>query len=192
MNKKILAIGATSAVAAAMPVLGVFAATTRTDTVRVTVEKGCTFTSDATDGVDRAVTIAQGGVLQDIEGVTFTILCNSENENGTWEISAVGEDSAKMQDGVGNSFASTASELDGSTSNWQFKLTTTGDAKAEGTYSNYSQIPASSTKVASNVAASAQDNATISALYGVSISKEQTPGTYTGRVTYTLTNQAGD
>ena len=192
MNKKILAIGATSAVAAAMPVLGVFAATTRTDTVRVTVEKGCTFTSDATDGVDRAVTIATGGVLQDIQGVTFTVLCNSDNENGTWEISAVGEDGAKMQDSAGNSFASAASKLDGSTSNWQFKLSTTGDAKTEGTYNDYSQIPATSTKVATNTSTSAKDGATISALYGVSISKEQTPGTYTGRVTYTLTNQAGD
>ena len=49
MNKKILGIGATSAVAALLPVMGVFAATERTDTLNVTVEEGCAFAANATD-----------------------------------------------------------------------------------------------------------------------------------------------
>lgn len=187
MNKKVLGIGAASFALAALPVVGVFATTVRTDTLSVTIEKGCSFTSGAAEGVNHSVTLGQGSKLDDIQGVKFSVLCNGEND-GTWTLQAIGEDGAAMSDGLGNEIKSTSETLDGSTSNWAFRIEATGGAQIEDSYNKYAQIPSSLTSIAKNGGAEANADGTIQAYYGVSASAEQTPGTYTGRVTYTLTN----
>ena len=187
MNKKALGIGAASFALAALPVVGVFADTTRTDTLSVTIEKGCSFAATAADGVNHAVTLGQGAALQDIEGVKFNITCNGGND-GTWKMTALGESGAKLSDGAGHEIESGSGTLDGSSSNWAFKLSVDGGAQIDGTYGNYSQIPGTATEVVKNTSSTATDDATIQAYYGVSASSSQDAGTYTGRVTYTLTN----
>lgn len=191
MNKKALGIGAASFALAALPVVGVFATTSRTDTLTVTIEKGCSFSSAASDGVNYTATLGQGAAIQDIQGVKFDVTCNGEND-GTWKMTALGEDGAKMSDGAGNEITSTGSTLDGSASNWAFKMAVTGGATVEGSYGEYAQIPAEATEVVKNTGAAGNANATIQAYYGVSASAGQTAGTYTGRVTYTLTNTPTD
>lgn len=187
MNKKALGIGAASFALAALPVVGAFAATTRTDTLSISIEKGCSFTSGAAEGVYHAVTLGQGSTLQDIQGVQFSVTCNGEND-GTWKLEAQGEDGAKLSDGAGNEIESASGDLDGSTSNWAFKIGVNGGAQIEGSYGDYSAIPSTATTVAKNTSEAATENATIQAYYGASASKTQVAGTYTGRVTYTLTN----
>ena len=189
MNKKILAIGATSAVAAAMPVLGVFAATTRTDTLNVSVEKGCTFSASSSEDGAKDLTMAVKSVLTDIEGVTFNVQCSSDNESGTWKIQAAGlHGSTDLVSGE-NKIA-TGTTLTGSgTSAWGFKVATTGAAKASGSYGDYAAVPATATDVATQSGATANADATVQAYYAVSIGDTQPEGTYTGGVTYTLTNE---
>ena len=185
--KKILGIGAASLALAALPVVGVFAATSRTDTLSVTIEKGCSFSSAAAEGVNYTATLGQGSAIKDIEGVKFDITCNAEND-GTWKMTALGESGAKMSDGAGNEITSTNGTLDGESSNWAFRLGVVGGAADEGTYNEYSQIPSTASEVVKSSGSAANANATIRAYYGVSASASQTAGTYTGRVTYTLTN----
>ena len=86
---KKLAIIASSAALAAMPVVGVFAAdtTTSTDTITVTVNPTCTF---ATGGdLDKSVsaTLSAGEASGDLEGSTFKVNCNDAKG---WELKAVG------------------------------------------------------------------------------------------------------
>lgn len=191
MNKKVIFTGLGVAALAAMPLLGVYAdgAIQRTDHLTVTIDKGCTFTAEATDGVDNAVILAQGAAIQDIKGVEFNITCPSAVGDSTWELQAGGlNGSNKLSSAAGSIDSGTS--LDGSASNWAFKLETTGAVKLEETYDKYAAVPAKSTKVASGNGT--EGNASIKALYGVSASSSQEPGTYTGGVTYTLTSTAAE
>ena len=192
MNKKILTIGATSAVAALLPVVGVFATTERTDTLNVTVEEGCAFAANATDSDSHSVTLAPGTAIQDIMGVKFDITCSATNSTNTWRMSAVGSNnSTDLSDGASHTIA-TGTTLDGSASNWAFKVSVTGDAAVQGTYGNYSAVPGTAQDVvkASTPTEPATEPASIQAMYAVGVSSSQDKGTYTGGVTYTLTNEA--
>ncbi len=191
MNKKALFAGAASAVLAAIPMVGAFADLTRTDTITMTIEKGCSFEATASDGVNADFVLGQGQAKTDIEGVTFTTTCNDTN-TGTWTLMAHGEDGAKMQGSAGSISSVASPKLDGTASEWAFRLEVSGDAKVEDTYGSYTQIPAAATKVASNASTAATGNGTVKAYYGVSASADQAEGTYTGHVVYTLTNVPSD
>lgn len=193
MKRKGLVIGATTVALAAVPVIGVTAessTTEVTDTVTVTVESSCTFaeTESEPDPTERAVTLGQGTAAKDIAGAELKVDCTN-SQDGAWTVTVQGEDDAKLKkDGSSSdTIASSGATLDGTTSNWAFKLGVVGNAKIEGGYNDYSQVPTTSTKAVSSTSADKAGTAKIQASYGVSVAEDQAAGTYTGRVTYTLT-----
>ena len=198
---KKLAIAGASAALAALPVVGVFAATssTFTDTVQVTVADSCTIASSAEGSqtaYDRTFTeeIAVGQLKTDI-GIgadaqsqpTVNVACNTTT--GTWSLSAVGSGTGATVDvmdatGSGTDIA-TGTATTGATSNWAFKLAAgTGGTIASG-YNTYTSIPTAATAVVTGNAGTTDVSITPS--YQVYIGTNQEPDTYTGKVTYTLT-----
>lgn len=208
MKKSLIAAGAASLALAAMPVVGALAqdgTLSRTDTVKVTVDSACSLATSNTSDAEYTATIANGGhkggetegTDTGIAGSTFTITCN---DTGGWKLNAVGAGTAtgnvtKMDASTNNDSddIATGTTLDGSVSNWAFKIAKGGSDAANTTittgYDAYSAVPSSATKIAQGT--STAGNATISTTYGVGISSTQSAGTYTGKVTYTLAHPAG-
>lgn len=185
-------VGLTIAGLVILPRVGTNADSSSTDSIDITVEAGCTFIARPDDQTLRAVTIGQGAVVKDIEGVIFDITCNGRDFEGTWKLSAAGESQAKMTDGAGHEISSLASELSGEQSNWQMKMNVRGAAVVKEDFLDYAQVPTESTEVASNSGDLASGDAVIQAYYGVSAQASQEAGSYTGKVTYTLTNSASN
>ena len=204
MKKAIIAAGA-SAVLAAMPIVGVFAADgtlSQTDIVKVTVDSACSLATSGSEVTPEAstykATIANGGHNDDIAGSTFTITCN---DTGGWQLNAIGagtatNDVTKMDasTNVDSDDIATGTTIDGSVSNWAFKIAKGGSDASNITvttgYDNFSAVPSASTKIAQGTSTSG--NSTITATYGVGISATQSAGTYTGKVTYTLAHPASN
>ena len=202
MKKSIIAAGAASLAVTAMPVVGVFAADgdlTQTDTVVVTIDSACSLATSGSE-LDPASTytstIANGEYDTNITGSTFTITCN---DTGGWDLNAIGAGTAtgditKMDasTGVDADDISTGTTLDGSVSNWAFKIAKGGTDQGNITittgYTNFSAVPSSSTKIATGT--STAGNSTITATYGVGVSSTQSAGDYTGKVQYTLAHPA--
>ena len=197
---KKLAIAGASLALAAMPVVGVFAADgtlTQTDTVKVTIDSACSLATSNTSGADYTATIANGAFNTNIAGSTFTITCN---DTGGWKLNAIGAGTATgdvtKMDASTNTDSddiATGTTLDGTVSNWAFKVAKGGDDAANITvtegYTNFSAIPSSATKIAQGT--STAGKSTITATYGVGISSTQSAGDYTGKVQYTLAHPAG-
>ena len=198
--KKALIAGAASTVLAAMPIVGAFAANgtlSRTDTVKVTVDSACSLATSNTSG-DYTATIENGASNTNIAGSTFTVTCNN---TGGWQLNAIGAgtvtgDVTKMDASTDKDAddIATGTTLDGSVSNWAFKIAKGGDDAANVTitagYDNFSAVPSASTKIAQGT--STAGKSTITATYGVGISATQSAGTYTGKVTYTLAHPASN
>ncbi len=204
MKKSLIAAGAASLAVAAMPIVGVFAADgtlTQTDTVVVTVDSACSLATSGSS-LDPAstykATIANGGKNQNITGSTFTITCN---DTGGWQLNAIGAggatgDVTKMDASTDKDAddISTGTTLDGSVSNWAFKIakggTDAGNITITTGYDSFSAVPSAATKIAQGT--STAGNSTITATYGVGISATQSAGTYTGKVQYTLAHPASN
>ena len=186
--KKLAIIGA-SAVLAALPVVGVFAAdtTTVTDTVTVTIDPSCTL-GVASTGASPSKTIANGGNDQEMAGSEFTVSCNASNG---WHITAVGAGEegheTDLIDSTKAHTISTGTTLDGSVSNWAFKASGTG---VETTYQSFAAVPSEAATIAKG--ASPVTANTISITYGAGVSATQDAGTYSGKVTYTLAQGQGE
>ena len=86
----------------------------------------------------------------------------------------------------------TGTTFNESSSNWAFKLIANGTAKVETGYDAYHAVPGEATKVASSGddTTASTENGSIQAAYAVSAATTLQAGTYTGGVTYTLTNEA--
>lgn len=169
----------------------------QTDTVVVTVDSACSLATSNTSGADYTATIANGAYNTSIAGSTFTVTCN---DTGGWKLNAQGAGTAtgdvtKMDanTGVDSDDIATGTTLDGTVSNWAFKVAKGGADVANITittgYDGFSAIPASATKIAQGT--STAGKSTIAATYGVGISDTQSAGQYTGKVTYTLVHPAG-
>ena len=187
---KKLAIIASSAALAAMPVVGVFAAdtTTSTDTITVTVNPTCTF---ATGGdLDKSVsaTLSAGEASDDLAGSTFKINCN---DAGGWKLNAIadGEGTTKsdLKGATGDNKIATGTTFSGATSAWGMKIGGTGGEVQDG-FTTYKAVPTAETKVVQNTSAS--DEAEITTSYKVYVSGDQAADTYTGKVKYTLSHPA--
>lgn len=185
---KKLAIAGASAVLAALPVVGVFAATgpqSFTDTLNVVINEACTLENgdnEAGTYVDRtfSATIPAGTAAelsQTSPTVTantgITVTCNTANS--AWHITASGVD---ITDGSHPFSRGTATS--GTTSQWAFKL-------GAGTYANWSALPAVENSVEPTVLSSTDNAATFNPQYKVYVAPAQASGTsYSGSVTYTL------
>ena len=187
--KKLAIVGA-SALLAALPVVGVFAAdtTTVTDSVTITIDETCTLGTDLS-GATVNKTMTNGSKEESLEGSKFSISCN---DAGGWKLEAVGasEGTSKtaMKGAKGTNSIPTGTSIDGSTSAWAFKAAGTG---VETTYSeSFASIPDTATKIAGGESPVSENSVDIT--YGVSVSNEQAADTYTGKVTYTLSHPASD
>ena len=195
MNKRILGAGAASAVLAAMPLLGVFAEDQSiTDTVVITVASSCTMERTAVSGGSGTynASISNGVKNESIDGSQFTIKCN---DNKGWKLSAVGASDGSTKtdlvasEGLDGHNIATGTTFSGTTSAWAFKFESTGGT-VQGSCGEFSAIPGTATVVAQANDATADD--TVNVTYGAYISADQPAGTYTGKVTYTLSHPAGE
>ncbi len=187
MNKKIIGLSAASLALAAIPVIGVSAEdiATTTDNITLTVEKSCTLGVEAASK-DVTFDTVTGKTTEALEadGSTFKIVCNDANG---WTLTAVGAGTTGHEDKLYNATAThdieTGTTLDGSASNWAFKLTGTGIASG---YDSYHAVPSAGAAqtVAEQAAAAAED--TISVKYTVAVDGDAPAGSYTGAVKYTL------
>ena len=183
------------------------------DNVTVVINESCTFQATANDAavnpsgnpaaVNRnfrksatlgALVTLGGDPAQSTSGstdqnpITIEGVCNSgaqgSTKTGTWTISALGADQAKMvKEG------STAADEDnipagtatsGTDSAWAMKI----DLPTGTTYSSYKAVPATATAVATGTANGS--TFTFQPSYQVYVGTEQASGTYTGKVTYTI------
>ncbi|MBQ8156593.1 hypothetical protein IJ101_02290 [Candidatus Saccharibacteria bacterium] len=198
--KKTLIAGAASVALAAMPVVGVFAATssTFTDNIDVTVDGGCTIENAATAATNPGVyadrnfskTIAAGTseILTgteagDSEPATtapaLVVKCNvADSDNKTFNITAEGE--ALTHDDTTTTIpAGTATS--GTTSAWAYTLGNPSDTAA-----TWSAAPVAETTVVSNQAANTSTSFNFNPAYRVYVSPSQKPGHYAGSITYTV------
>lgn len=182
MNIKSLGIGISAAALAAMPLLGVNAVNTQTDTVSVNVVAACSMTVSGSN-VGQAGDLQPGSKKDNIAGSIMTISCN--NAKG-WKLTAVGGDGSTASTTLTGTAGSipTGTAIDGATSNWAFKAAGSTNATIAEGYTGFKAIPATATQIAG--ATKTVSGETVTITYGVSISKLQAAGTYTGKVTYTL------
>lgn len=197
MNK--LAIFGASAVMAALPVAGVFAAgQSVTDTVVVNIAESCTVDIIG-DGehstTTSAATLSNGGEVE-VTGAQLGITCNDAKG---WKLSAIGGDGTTVStDMVGvdtDNKIPTGTTFDGNTSNWAFKVDNEGiaDVNIQGDFGSWSAIPSTAdTIVAKSGKAVANNEHTVLISYKVSANATQGADTYTGKVTYTIAHPAGN
>ena len=183
---KKLAIIASSAALAALPVVGVFADTNEaTDTISVEVNDTCTFTTETSAGKTASATLSAGEKKEDMTGSNFKINCNKD---GGWYLKAKSGDESAQLTGTGDPIA-TGTTFSGEASAWAMKITATGTTGYQDTFNDWHKVPTTETDVLKDN--SAANGVTVQATYGVYISGSQKAGTYTGSVLYTLGSPAG-
>lgn len=218
MKKSLIATGAASLALAAMPVVGVFATTPQVvDTVQVTIDKACTFQAtqnnqpyapDETTGnilrtfakdaeLGQVVELgegATGGSGGATNPITIEGVCNTgttEQSDGTWSITAVGDNNATMVGPAGStaitSTSATKELSSGKISGWGMKITSAGAATG---YDSWNVVPSSATPIAGGNATGASFS--FNPQYRVYVGTEQETGTYTGTVTYTISHTPGN
>ncbi len=184
--KKVLTLGAASLAVAAMPVVGVFAAdtTTQTDTLSVTIDQACTISSAThTDGsgtwsstsgdATLSATMIAGNYNTAFGQTSLNIFCN---DTDGWTVSVVTPDLASGSDTI--PFSGTA--ITGATTSG-YSLT------ASGTGAN-GVLAKSGDTIATNSSETKNAGDTFTVTYGIAVADGQAAGTYTGNVVYTLTN----
>lgn len=191
---KKLAIAGASAVLAALPVVGAFAATNTsfTDTLTVGVAGGCTL--EKTGGTagdyttnDRtfSANIAAGnvGYLNATDGQTppsgshITVSCNSSTAATAYTVSVA-------VDGLTDTTAGTIAGGDatsGATSAWAIQSNATGVEDANNPFKSYAA--ATSTTF---LTANAANTVTFNPSYRVYVAPTQASGSYTGHAVYTI------
>ena len=157
---KKLAIAGASAVLAAMPVVGVFAATgvSTTDTLTVTVPAGCTVNGTAQSASAMSSSCnAAWSVTPTSEGLKATdktTITSPENAKGSWfKVQLVAGNTEGTNGGTINNPFSTANTINGTNK-------VTGDGAAQ--------------------------DLTLTPTYTLHIGNNQEQGSYTGDVTYTI------
>ncbi len=199
---KKLAIAGASAVLAALPVVGVFAATSSsfTDTLTVTVPGGCTLEDNSAQNpgtyADRSfsasVPAGTVGYLNDDgegtqTGTTMKIQCNQST--GTWTVTAVASTGALAGSGTaaGETIAPGAGTItSGNTSGWSIQSNASG--ATTNPYASYKAYEVDSGETYSTflTGSASATNVTFNPSYRVYVSPSQKPGNYEGTVTYTV------
>lgn len=186
--KKALLAGTVSLAVAAMPVVGVFAAdtTTQTDHLSVTIAKSCTMSSvNHTDGDNDegtwgasddtlSVTMAAGTYDEDFGATTFNIFCN--NTSG-WKVTA--KAAANLTTGADDIPLVFSPIANANASGYTVTSEGTG-ITSTGIMTSAEQIVAQDDKETVNAGV----NFTVK--YAVAVADGQAAGTYIGDVVYTL------
>lgn len=199
MKKSLIAAAGASLAVAAMPVVGVFAATDYsanfTDTVEVTVNQSCIFRNATSKAEIKGETAGRTFTKDNVQPgtlVTFSsaagadvtvpaveLYCTQSGNaaTGTYTISAEGagtSGSETQMTGAAGSI-STGTTFSGATSAWAYSI--------DGT--NYSVIPSSTTQIKTDSITTGTAE-TFAPSYKVYVGTGQAAGTYTGKVKYTL------
>ncbi len=175
---KKIAIAGASAILAALPVVGTFAATQTsvTDTVQLTVTKTCSMDAAAATNTINLGSAIAGSTYNEADGSVMTITCNA---TAGWEIQATTSDLNGPANTTpipfGNYTTATGSV-------WSAMLTATGGTVTSG-WADYTAGPANGTVVVSGT----QVNAiTVTPKYKAKTSSIQQDGTYSGTIAYTF------
>lgn len=184
MNKtlKIASLGAVALGFAVVPVSGAFAATSFDDTITAVINESCTVTKSSGAGTYSA-TIVNGKAKSDLAGSVLSVKCNSK---AGWDLKAVGAGTATdktqmVASGTGSGNIATGTATSGGTSNWAFKIAGTG---ASSSYTSFAKVPSTATSIASGTTTT--DGSSFTVTYQIYMSPTQAAGTYTGKVTYTV------
>ena len=218
MKKSIIATGAASLALAAMPVVGVFAATSNiTDEIEITIAKECAIKTTATDpsqGIgdgtatnQKFTATMQNGELKVLGGSAGTgasgtassvidVVCNDSATSGdatSWKLTAVGGDgttaSTVLDAAASGTDIVTGTATSGTTSNWAMKVEGAAGLDIQGGFDSFRAVPGTAAVVATG---NGTKSGAFTASYQVYIGTNQEADTYTGHVTYTLTNPAGN
>ena len=199
MKKSIIAAGAASVALAAMPIVGVFAASgdpieshSVNDVVRASIQSGCS-ASDSVVNKNVNLTVAPGTLAETTAAGSISIICTG---GINWNITAVGAGETghetTLYDGT-NDIATNANTTSGTTSAWAFKassITNNADPETPITVNgtngtSWQAIPAATSPVTLQ-SGNAAANLTLNTQYRVYAALSQNPGTYAGKVTYTI------
>lgn len=198
---KKIAIAGASVALAAMPVVGVFADSTKTvfnDNISVSVPGSCTIEGASTgtytnnDRTFPTVTITAGtyNFINDESGThsgqTMTVHCTTNS--GTWSIGVAPSTNALLGDN-GTSI-NPGDATTGSTSAWAIQsnaIAASGGNLTTDNYATYTGYDAGTKSVFLAADAKAGAGATFNPSYRVYVNPDQAADTYRGTVTYTLT-----
>ena len=200
MKKSIIAASAASLAVAALPIAGVFAATSTqfSDTLTVGVAGGCTIednASGATPGTyadrtfSKPITAGTAAELEGAQGQStdgFKVSCNTDT--GTWTVSVAAENSGNLVSEDDDTIAPLASgaSMGGNTSSWAIQ--SHAQVTSTGTVTNpYEEYTGYSAGVF--LSAPAGSTATFNPSYKAYVAPNQAPGNYAGKVTYTIAVQ---
>ena len=192
--KKLAILGASAALAA-MPVVGVFAATSSqfTDTLTVGVEGGCTlenstqasagdysvsdrsFTADIAAGTVGYLNATDASTASTTAG-TVSIECNTSSAGDTYTVTVTidGLTDSSISETIGG-----GAYTSGATSGWAIKSNATGAT----TNPFQSYTAASSTTF---LTGNASATVTFNPSYQVYVAPDQAPGTYVGHAVYNI------
>ena len=168
--KKTIIAGAASLALAAMPVMGVFAATSVTDTITADVDPSCTFVRTAGEGT-YATTLTVSALSNNFASSTLSATCNEIQAGKTIAITASFTDLVKDSE---NSIPYSATAVAAGTAGWN---------AAKGEYSATAQSLSNNSTLI-DVTEGVENAETV--WYSVATSSTQTPGAYKGYATYTL------
>ena len=177
MKKSIIAAGAASFVMAAMPVVGVFAASdpTITDSLSVTVSDYCIFKSGSQNDTYTATSVAAGALwTSSSDPHPMTVTCTS-NYKITPTMTAL------TASGSSSNITYSATTATAGSQTWSASYVVTGDATPSTDSGNFTSGTAVN---GSKTVTTAGDIWTVT--YKVGLSAAQPSGTYTGTATYVL------
>ena len=181
MKKSLIAGAGVAALAmAAVPFAGVFADPAATDTINITVNPSCSFTTGsgaatyAATGADGA-SVSPSNAGSNVH--TFTVFCN---DNDGYTVSATA--GALTQSGVNDNFAYANSLPSGATGAWNAAIAKTTESLS------IEQLPSggAATDIVTLGEASVTGGETFTATYTAYIGTATPAGLYTGTIGYTL------
>ncbi len=184
----------------------VYADDTYVSTATITIPSSCSITStlDTPHTATIPAGIYSGNYNSDghnyTNGIGQTTIKAFCNDSGGFSIYAIGytNDTYGNTNLVGpdDNNIVTGTATSGSTSNWAMKIgavSGTYTPTITGTYGNYSAVPTTYDKVATFGAVTDLTNgASITTTYAAYIASNQAPGTYNGKVKYTLVHPASE
>ncbi len=171
----------------------------------VTVPAACTMT--ATYNTPHTATINPGTNTTDIGQTTLKVICNDAGGYSVYAVGYTGEEigatnSNKLVNSTDSAKTiSTGTATSGNTSNWSMKLAAVSGTFAptiENGFSSYHTVPLTYTKVATypsstmtpSTPATATTGSSLTTTYSAFITSTQSPGTYAGKVKYTMVHPA--
>ena len=203
MRKELL-IGGISMTLATMALAVPTSATDTTDAVdSVSIGVPISCSIEGTGMNSHTASVPNGTYQADIGTTTLKAYCNDDEGFAIFAAGYTGDEiggtnSTKLVGTNGNIVTGTATS--GSTSNWAMKLATNSGATypitLDNSFSSYSAVPASYTKVAHRDSGTdigtGATGASLTTTYAAFVSQTQPAGTYSGKVIYTLVHPSNE